>query len=72
MLSEERNFPEKQPLLALARQNLDIAMEQALKDSINWLKEKGGAIDRDSYEALEYFISLNNGGIYNGIRPQTT
>lgn len=66
MLSEERNFPEKEPLLALARQNLDKAMEQALKDSINWLKEKGGAIDTDSYEALEYFTALNNGGKNNG------
>lgn len=66
MLSEERNFPEKEPLLALARQNLDIAMEQALKDSINWLKERGGAIDTDSYEALEYFTALNDGGNSNG------
>lgn len=66
MLSEERNFPEKEPLLALARQNLDIAMEQALKDSINWLKERGGEIDRDSYEALEYFTALNHGGKNNG------
>ena len=66
MLSEERSFPEKEPLLALARQNLDKAMEQALKDSINWLKEKGGAIDTDSYEALEYFTALNNGGKNNG------
>lgn len=66
MLSEERNFPEKEPLLALARQNLDIAMQQALKDSINWLKERGGEIDRDSYEALEYFTALNHGGKFNG------
>ena len=66
MLSEERNFPEKEPLLALARQNLDIAMEQALKDSINWLNERGGEIDRDSYEALEYFTALNHGGKFNG------
>lgn len=66
MLSEERNFPEKEPLLALAWSNLDIAMEQALKDSINWLKEKGGAIDSDSYEALEYFTTLNHGGNCNG------
>ena len=66
MLSEERNFPEKEPLLALARHNLDIAMEQALKDSINWLKERGGDIDTDSYEALEYFTALNDGGNSNG------
>ena len=66
MLSEERNYPEKEPLLALAWENLDIAMEQALKDSINWLKEKGGAIDTDSYEALEYFTALNHGGNSNG------
>lgn len=66
MLSEERDFPEKEPLLALAWTDLDIAMEQALKDSINWLKEKGGAIDSDSYEALEYFTTLNHGGNCNG------
>ena len=66
MLSEERNYPEKEPLLALAWENLDVAMEQALKDSINWLKEKGGEIDTDSYEALEYFTALNHGGNYNG------
>ena len=66
MLSEERNFPEKEPLLQLARENLDTAMEQALKDSINWLKEKGGEIDSDSYEALDYFTALNHGGKNNG------
>ena len=66
MLSEERNYPEKEALLSLAWENLDIAMEQALKDSINWLKEKGGAIDTDSYQALEYFTALNHGGNYNG------
>lgn len=67
MLSEERNYPEKEPLLALAWENLDIAMEQALRDSINWLGEKDGQIDRDSYEALAYFENLNNhGGNYNG------
>ena len=53
-------------MLRLVRQNMDKAMEQALKDSINWLKEKGGAIDTDSYEALEYFTALNNGGKNNG------
>jgi len=62
MLSEERNYPEKEPLLALAWENLDIAMEQALRDSINWLGEKDGQIDSDSYEALAYFENLNNHG----------
>ena len=67
MLSRERDFPEKEPLLELLwTTNLDITMEQALKDSINWLKEKGGAIDTDSYQALDYFITLNHGGNYNG------
>ena len=67
MLSEERDFPEKEPLLKLLyTTNLNITMEQALKDSINWLKEKGGAIDTDSCEALEYFTALNHGGNDNG------
>ena len=68
MLSEERNYPEKEGLLSLVwEQGLDAAMEQALKDSINWLTEKKGEIDRDSYEALEYFVNLNNhGGNGNG------
>ena len=67
MLSEERNYPEKESLLKLAWTNLDIAMEQALTDSINWLKEKNGVIDSDSYAALEYFTQLNHhGGNSNG------
>lgn len=67
MLSEERNYPEKENLLKLAWTDLDIAMEQALTDSINWLKEKNGPIDSDSYAALEYFKRLNhNGGNVNG------
>lgn len=68
MLSEERDYPEKEGLLKLAREeSLDIAMEQALKDSIKWLKVKKREIDRDSIEALEYFIDLNNhGGNQNG------
>ncbi len=60
MLSEERNYPEKDNLLHLVRtQGLEIAMEQALRDSINWLGEKKSEIDSDSYEALEYFEKLN-------------
>ncbi len=67
MLSEERSYPEKENLLKLAWTDLDIAMEQALTDSINWLKEKNGVIDSDSYEALEYFTQLNHhGGKING------
>lgn len=67
MLSEERSYPEKENLLNLAWTNLDIAMEQALTDSINWLKEKNGVIDSDSYAALEYFTQLNHhGGNSNG------
>lgn len=67
MLSEERSYPEKENLLKLAWTNLDIAMEQALTDSINWLKEKNGVIDSDSYAALEYFTQLNHhGGNSNG------
>ncbi|MBQ8604375.1 MAG: nicotinate (nicotinamide) nucleotide adenylyltransferase [Oscillospiraceae bacterium] len=66
MLSEERSYPEKENLLKLAWTDLDIAMEQALTDSINWLKEKNGVIDSDSYAALEYFTRLNHGGNTNG------
>ena len=68
MLSEERNYPEKEGLLKLVwEEGLDKAMEQALRDSINWLGERKGEIDRDSYEALEYFVNLNNhGGNGNG------
>ncbi|MBR5521686.1 MAG: nicotinate (nicotinamide) nucleotide adenylyltransferase [Oscillospiraceae bacterium] len=62
MLSEERSYPEKENLLQLAWTDLDIAMEQALTDSINWLKEKNGVIDADSYAALEYFTALNHHG----------
>lgn len=66
MLSEERSYPEKENLLKLAWTDLDIAMEQALTDSINWLKEKNGVIDSDSYAAPEYFTRLNHGGNTNG------
>ena len=63
MLSEERNYPEKENLLYLVKnKGLDTAMLQALRDSINWLRERKGEIDRDSYEALEYFENLNNHG----------
>ncbi|MBQ3008183.1 MAG: nicotinate (nicotinamide) nucleotide adenylyltransferase [Oscillospiraceae bacterium] len=63
MLSEERNYPEKENLLYLVKnKGLDAAMLQALRDSINWLRERKGEIDRDSYEALEYFENLNNHG----------
>ncbi len=67
MLCAERNFPDKDRLLTLARKNLDIGMEQALKSSIKWLKEKGDEIDSDSIDALKYFEKLNNhGGNDNG------
>ena len=71
MLSEERSYPEKEGLLQLVwEKGLDAAMEQALKDSINWLREKKGEIDRDSIEALEYFVNLNHhGGKQNGEKP---
>lgn len=67
MLCAERDFPEKERLLSLARQNLDIGMERALKSSIKWLKENGNEIDSDSIDALKYFEKLNNhGGNDNG------
>ncbi len=63
MLSEERIYPEKEQLLYLAgNKGLDIAMQQALTDSINWLKEKKSDIDIDSVEALDYFTQLNSQG----------
>lgn len=55
MLSRERDFPEKEHLLSLAWQDLDIAMDRALADSIKWLKERGDGLDNDSVEAYNYF-----------------
>lgn len=65
MLCEGRSFPSRDYLLSIARKDLNLAMERALKSSISWLKEKEETIDIDSYEALEYFEKLNNGGNVN-------
>lgn len=58
MLCEGRRFEGRDYLLGLAKQNLDIAMKEALEHSIRWIKSKGNVIDTDSLEALEYFRKL--------------
>lgn len=59
MLSRERDYPEKEGLLALAWQDLDICMEQALSDSLKWVSQKGGTLDRDTRRAYEYYAREN-------------
>jgi nicotinate-nucleotide adenylyltransferase len=61
MLSYEREYPEKDKLLNFAKKNLNTAMEAALSDSIDWVRQKGGTLDRDSVSALEYFKKINRG-----------
>ncbi len=58
MLCEGRTFPGRDYLLRLAKQNLDIAMKEALEHSIVWIKSKGNAIDTDSLDALRYFCEV--------------
>ena len=58
MLCEGRTFEGRDWLLALAMENLDTAMYNALVHSIKWIKSKGNAIDTDSLDALEYFRQL--------------
>ncbi len=60
MLSPERRYPEKEYLTKIALRNLDTAMEAALRESIRWIKTKGGELDEDSVEAYKYFRELNN------------
>jgi HD superfamily phosphohydrolase YqeK len=60
MLSPERRYPEKEYLTKIALRNLDTAMEAALRESIRWIKTKGGELDEDSLEAYKYFRELNN------------
>lgn len=59
MTSKERDYPEKDEIYKLEWQNLDLAMETALKYSINWITEKGRDIDNNSLRAYEYFKKLN-------------
>ena len=63
MLCEERDFEGKDYLLSLARENLDTAMERALCHSIEYLKNKGGEMDRESLQALKFFTRINKGEI---------
>ena len=58
MLSEERDFPQKNYLLDYAFENLDKAMLYALKESIDWLNSKNSEIDIDSLQALEFFKKM--------------
>ncbi|MEG1783061.1 MAG: bis(5'-nucleosyl)-tetraphosphatase (symmetrical) YqeK, partial [Oscillospiraceae bacterium] len=58
MLCEERDFAQKDYLLSCTFKNLDFAMKEALKASISWISSKGGRVDRDSVDALEYFEGL--------------
>ena len=60
MLCEGRSFPGRDYLLGLSKQNLDVAMKEALEHSIIWIKSKGNVIDTDSLEALEYFRRLTD------------
>ena len=56
-------------LLSFSTEGLDFAMTAMFVVIFleNWLKEKNGVIDSDSYEALEYFTQLNHhGGKSNG------
>ncbi len=60
MLCAERKFDKKEYLLSIARENLDKAMCESLKHSIEWVQSKGNAVDLDSVQALEYFEKLLN------------
>ena len=58
MLCEERKFDGKDYLLNIAKQNLDRAMYEALKHSLEWIKLRGNTVDTDSLDALEYFSGI--------------
>ncbi len=58
LLSEEREFKEKDYLVKLSKENLNLAMLKSLELSIKWLEELGKELDNDTLEAIEYFKSL--------------
>lgn len=58
MLCEERKFDGKDYLLDIAKQNLDRAMLESLRHSLEWIKSKGNTIDTDSLDALQYFEKM--------------
>lgn len=53
MISAERDYPEVGQLRALARQDLDAAVLQAVRYNLRWMEECGKAVDPLSREALE-------------------
>ncbi len=53
MISAERDYPEVGELRALAAENLDAAVLQAVRYNIRWMEECGKTIDPLSREALE-------------------
>ncbi len=59
MLSAERKYPEKEYLLSLAWQDLDVCMERALAASLKWVGERGGVLDSDTQDAYNYFVEYN-------------
>ena len=59
MLCEERKFDGKDYLLGIAKQNLDRAMLESLRHSLEWIKSKGNTIDTDSLDALQYFEKMS-------------
>ena len=54
MTSAERDWPGVEELRALQLENLDRALSDALKRSIDFVEEKGGALDPESVAAYEY------------------
>ena len=54
MTSAERDWPGVKALRALEMEDLDRALCEALKQSIDFVEEKGGALDPESVAAYEY------------------
>ena len=54
MTSAERDWPGVEELRALQMENLDRALCDALKRSIDFVEEKGGTLDSESVAAYEY------------------
>ena len=54
MTSAERDWPGVEALRALEMEDLDRALCEALNQSIDFVEEKGGALDPESVAAYEY------------------
>lgn len=54
MTSAERDWPGVKALRALEMEDLDRALCEALKQSIDFVEERGGALDPESVAAYEY------------------